>query len=157
MLITLLTNLFPASKLVLYLPDFTEKRQNSCMKMFIGYSYETIDGTAEAGSDYIGKKELLQFLPDELHKYIDIVIIDDNEWEPDETFFVKLWCDPQDTAVKIGKHSVTEITIINDDGNCRGFSTYLTLKVLSQDKRGYPNTCHGSHAAILLVELRLIT
>ena len=79
-------------------------------------SFETIDGTAEAGSDYIGKKELMQFKPDETHKYIDIVIIDDNEWEPDETFFVKLWSDPQDKTVGIGKHSVTEVTIINDDG-----------------------------------------
>ena len=80
------------------------------------HSYETIDGTAEAGSDYIAKKELLQFKPDETHKYVDIVIVDDNDWEPDETFFVKLWSDPQDTTVKIGKHSVTEVTIINDDG-----------------------------------------
>lgn len=77
--------------------------------------YETIDGTAEAGSDYIAKKELLQFKIGETHKYIDIVIIDDNEWEPDETFFVKLWSEPSDDSVKIGKHSITEVTIINDD------------------------------------------
>lgn len=84
--------------------------------MLSSLSYETIDGTAEAGSDYVGKKELLQFRAEETHKYIDIVIIDDNEWEPDETFFVKLWSDPHDDTVKIGKHSVTEVTIINDDG-----------------------------------------
>lgn len=84
-------------------------------KSAVTVHYETIDGTAEAGSDYIAKKELLQFKPDETHKYIDIVIVDDNDWEPDETFFVKLWSDPQDTTVKIGKHSVTEVTIINDD------------------------------------------
>eukprot|EP00794_Sanderia_malayensis_P009359 gene9359-10346_t len=77
--------------------------------------YETIDGTAEAGSDYIAKKELLQFTPGETHKYVDIVIIDDNAWEPDETFFVKLWSEPSDDGVKIGKHSIAEVTIINDD------------------------------------------
>lgn len=78
-------------------------------------TYETIDGTAEAGSDYIAKKETLTFQPQETHKYIEIIIIDDYEWEPDETFFVKLHSDPHDDAVEIGQHSIAEVTIINDD------------------------------------------
>ena len=50
-------------------------------------------------------------------KHITIEIIDDNEWEEDEVFFVKLSCyDPSDKQVQIGHKSITEVTIINDDG-----------------------------------------
>lgn len=79
--------------------------------------YETIDGTAEAGSDYIAKKGTITFDPKETSKQIEVVIIDDYEWEPDETFFIKLHSDVDDTpAVEIGPHSIAEVTIINDDG-----------------------------------------
>ena len=80
------------------------------------FSYETIDGTAEAGSDYIARKEALTFEANETTKYIEIDIIDDYEWEPDETFFVKLHSGSDDDTVEIGKHSIAEVTIINDDG-----------------------------------------
>ena len=52
-------------------------------------------------------------------KHFDIEIIDDNEWEPDEVFFVKLALDPSDVNTQIailGKIAIQEITIINDDG-----------------------------------------
>lgn len=84
---------------------------------FLSYSYETIDGTANADSDYIPKKDVMVFKPDETLKHIDITIIDDNEWEENEIFFVKLSpYDIKDNSVAVGKLSVTEVTIINDDG-----------------------------------------
>lgn len=76
--------------------------------------FETFDGTAEAGQDYIAKKGQLIFEPGETTKTIEIEIIDDYEWEPDETFFVKLNIDTKGTAI-IGKKSIIEVTIINDD------------------------------------------
>lgn len=79
--------------------------------------YETIDGTAEAGSDYVPKKGTITFEPNETHQHIEVVIIDDYEWEPDETFFVKLHADVEgETEVELGAHSIAEVTIINDDG-----------------------------------------
>ncbi len=45
---------------------------------------ETIDGTAEAEKDYIPVKTTMVFEKEETQKYLDIEIIDDNEWEPDE-------------------------------------------------------------------------
>lgn len=45
---------------------------------------ETIDGTAEAGSDYLALRQTLVFGIGETEKSIDISIIDDNQWEPDE-------------------------------------------------------------------------
>lgn len=59
----------------------------------------------------------MAFKPDETIKHITIEIIDDNEWEEDEVFFVKLSSyDPSDKRVQIGHQSITEVTIINDDG-----------------------------------------
>ncbi|XP_066291717.1 sodium/calcium exchanger 1-like isoform X2 [Branchiostoma lanceolatum] len=80
----------------------------------VPFRYETIDGTAEAGSDYIPQKDVLVFEPGESMKNIKIVIVDDNQWEADETFFVKLSVDPDSGAV-LGRKSINEITIINDD------------------------------------------
>ena len=44
--------------------------------------------------------------------------MDDNQWEPDEEFFVKLTLIPGEDSenVKLGKTCIMEITILNDDG-----------------------------------------
>ena len=44
--------------------------------------------------------------------------MDDNQWEPDEEFFVKLTLIPGEDSenVKLGKICIMEITILNDDG-----------------------------------------
>ena len=78
---------------------------------------ETIDGTAEAQKDYTPVKEILVFEKGETFKYIDIQIIDDNEWEPDEIFFVKLSLDSFNGSenVVIGQLAIQEVTIIDDD------------------------------------------
>ena len=78
--------------------------------------YETVDGTAEAGSDYVAKKGEVIFKPNVTTEHIVIEIIDDYIWEPDETFFVKIHADPNDTKVMVGNHCIAEVTIINDDG-----------------------------------------
>ncbi|KAK7113072.1 sodium/calcium exchanger 1-like [Littorina saxatilis] len=76
---------------------------------------ETIDGTAEAESDYIPYKETLVFEPGETSKNVDVKIVDDNEWEPDEVFFVKLAVLDDAEGVVIGKRAITQVTILNDD------------------------------------------
>ena len=45
-------------------------------------------------------------------------IVDDNQWELDEEFFVKLTLLPGDENLntRLGKTSIMEITILNDDG-----------------------------------------
>lgn len=102
---------------------------------------ETIDGTAEAVKDYIPVRQTVAFAPNEVLQHVDIAIVDDNEWEPDEVFFVKLSLDVDDEttksfqvlddettpmtvlgkrqplgAVVLGKRAIQEITILNDDG-----------------------------------------
>ena len=102
---------------------------------------ETIDGTAEAVKDYIPVRQTIAFAPNEVLQHVDIAIVDDNEWEPDEVFFVKLSLDVDDETVAqfhivddettqsavlgkraraekpvLGKRAIQEITILNDDG-----------------------------------------
>jgi len=100
---------------------------------------ETIDGTAEAVKDYIPVRQTVAFAPNEVLQHVDIAIVDDNEWEPDEVFFVKLSLDVDDDTVTtfqlvddetgqttvlgksdrcrtvLGKRAIQEITILNDD------------------------------------------
>lgn len=76
---------------------------------------ETIDGTAEAGSDYKPVKDVIKFAAKEQLKDFYVDIIDDDIWEPDEFFFVKLSLEPNQNAV-LGKTSINQVTIVNDDG-----------------------------------------
>ena len=49
--------------------------------------------------------------------------MDDNQWEPDEEFFLKLTLIPgrDSEEVRLGRTSIMEITILNDDGTiCSG-------------------------------------
>ena len=80
---------------------------------------ETIDGSATADEDYVPVKQALVFNPSQTYIEYVVEIIDDNVYEPDETFFVKLILEPNQDAT-IGKTSINMITIINDDGmqNC---------------------------------------
>ena len=134
---------------------------------------ETIDGSANEGEDYVAVNEILTFEPYETEKevgdistfsffpfllrgknlylQIGVTIVDDNQWEPDEEFFLKLtmlqvWASLElichhfvtivnfcllrlfwstwsmmlqghgNGEVKLGRTSIMEITILNDDG-----------------------------------------
>ena len=69
---------------------------------------ETIDGTAEAVKDYIPVRQTVAFAPNEVLQHVDIAIVDDNEWEPDEVFFVKLSLDVDDERM-------TSFQVVDDD------------------------------------------
>ena len=55
---------------------------------------------------------------------IGVTIVDDNQWEPDEEFFLKLtYIQAEDNGqLKLGRTSIMEITILNDDGKLIFFS-----------------------------------
>jgi solute carrier family 8 (sodium/calcium exchanger) len=78
---------------------------------------ETIDGSATEGDDYVKVDEILTFQPNETEKEIGITIVDDNQWEPDEEFFLKLNLVSNDDnkEVKLGRTSIMEVMILNDD------------------------------------------
>jgi solute carrier family 8 (sodium/calcium exchanger) len=73
--------------------------------------YYTVDGTADSPADFVETKGTLVFKDGEDEKVIEVPIVDDDGFEPDENFFVKL-CKPS-----VGKLLVesVEVTIIDDD------------------------------------------
>jgi solute carrier family 8 (sodium/calcium exchanger) len=89
----------------------------------LGFKYrvETIDGTAEAGSDYYKIDEIKTMAKNQTYMPLDVIIIDDNQWEPDETFFVKISSIDGQDNVKLGSNAICMVTIINDDGKCLEF------------------------------------
>ncbi|XP_064104848.1 sodium/calcium exchanger Calx-like isoform X13 [Macrobrachium nipponense] len=79
---------------------------------------ETIDGTATEEQDYMPINEVITFEPEESEKFVEVEIINDNQWEPDEEFFLKislLMSAEEREGVQLGRISIMEITILNDD------------------------------------------
>jgi solute carrier family 8 (sodium/calcium exchanger) len=73
----------------------------------------TIDGDAKAGEDYEGFDGIIEF-NGEYSKTFDVGIKDDDNWEPDEDFFVQLY-DVNTNAELVGHDTKTRVTIIDDD------------------------------------------
>jgi solute carrier family 8 (sodium/calcium exchanger) len=57
----------------------------------INIGVRTVDGTANATEDFIGFDKELNFEQRDLEKEIEVEIVDDDEWEPDEDFYVELY------------------------------------------------------------------
>ena len=74
----------------------------------------TIDAEALAGDDYEKVDTVLKFKQGESTLYIDVTINDDDNWEPDEDFFVQL-LDPNTGEELQGMDTRTRVTIIDDD------------------------------------------
>ncbi|GAB1604677.1 sodium/calcium exchanger 3-like [Argonauta hians] len=91
-------------------------KRTGCLDITATVWVETYDGTAESGSDYRPIKETVVFEPNEHSKEIQVEIIDDDVWEPDEFFYIKLYIDSDSTdRVVLGKIAINMVTIINDD------------------------------------------
>jgi glucose/arabinose dehydrogenase len=73
--------------------------------------YATADGTATAGSDYTATTGGLTFAPNDRTQTITVPIIGDTQFEPDETFFVRL-TNPTAATISVGEGTGT---IANDD------------------------------------------
>lgn len=83
-----------------------------------------MDGSAKVKEDYIAVDEILTFEPEEREKQVTVKIVDDKKWEPDEEFFLKLslFGTYDDDLVKLGRISVMEITILDDDSKLEIFT-----------------------------------
>ncbi|HXH40235.1 MAG TPA: Calx-beta domain-containing protein [Thermoanaerobaculia bacterium] len=73
--------------------------------------WQTQDGSATAGSDYIASSGELVFQPGDLTKTFAVAIIGDTNFEPDETFNIVI------TGADNATFSATPATctIVNDD------------------------------------------
>lgn len=77
-------------------------------------SVKSRDDTATGGEDYEVFDQVIAFKKDEKEQEIKIKIFDDDEWEPDEDFYVDLH-DAQSGDKLIGGDTSTRVTIIDDD------------------------------------------
>jgi uncharacterized repeat protein (TIGR01451 family) len=73
--------------------------------------YSTADGTAQAGSDYLGQSGTLTFSPGTVQREVSVIINEDTSPEANETFFVNLSNPRQATLAKMQATG----TILNDD------------------------------------------
>mmetsp|Transcript_41150 Transcript_41150/g.55906 ORF Transcript_41150/g.55906 Transcript_41150/m.55906 type:complete len:246 (+) Transcript_41150:1174-1911(+) len=74
----------------------------------------TVNGDAIAGEDYEAIDQIVEFNNNEPSKEVAVNIFDDDDWEPDEDFYLELY-DP-DTKQKLeGGDAKTTVRIIDDD------------------------------------------
>ncbi|XP_048507832.1 sodium/calcium exchanger 2 isoform X2 [Athalia rosae] len=75
--------------------------------------YCTEDGSAEAGSDYISARGTLTFAPGETRKTIQLSVIDDELFEEDEHFYIRLSNCTQ--PAMLVSPSLATVMILDDD------------------------------------------
>ncbi|MFK8051768.1 MAG: Calx-beta domain-containing protein [Woeseiaceae bacterium] len=89
----------------------------------VSFNYETTDGTAIAGEDYIANSGSSQILAGVTSTEIPVAILADTENEPDETYTVTL---TNVSANAVVQDATAMGTIVNDDGT-PGWQTPTTL------------------------------
>lgn len=70
--------------------EVTVARDGGDLNTMVLVDYKTEDGTANAGGDYFAAEGTLVFLPGETHKVFRLEVIDDDVFEEDEHFYVRL-------------------------------------------------------------------
>jgi solute carrier family 8 (sodium/calcium exchanger) len=83
------------------------------LSQLVTVDFETEDGSAEAGSDYIGKKGVLTFPPGVDEQRFRLEVIDDDVFEQDEHFYVRL-SNISDNAT-LCTPKVATVMILDDD------------------------------------------
>lgn len=74
----------------------------------------TVDGEACANDDYIPIDEEIKFKSGQTEAEAIVKILDDEDWEPDEDFYVELYDMGSKTRL-IGEDTRTRVTILDDD------------------------------------------
>jgi len=74
----------------------------------------TQDAEAKAGEDFEKVDTIVTFNQGEKQKFVEVIIKDDDDWEPDEDFHMQLYHATTDEEL-VGQDTKTRITIIDDD------------------------------------------
>lgn len=93
----------------------------------------TVNGTATAESDYVEVDTISYFGDGQKEQYVEVKIINDDTFEPDEDFYVELY-DPETNERLAGSDTRTIITIIDDDKPGKLGFTSRFLKIRGKDK-----------------------
>lgn len=108
----------------------------------------TVDGEAKEGDDYIKFNEVITFDKGMSEKSIKVGIIDDDDWEPDEDFYVELY-EPEGQERLEGEDTKCTVTIIDDDKPGVLSFENRTVKVVASDEKAIikvtrANGCDGT-------------
>ena len=78
---------------------------------------DTIAGSAYEGKDFVGIHDTFTFAPNQRDMEFEIEIVDADDWEPDEEFFLKisLPLNEGNTDIKLGMKNIMTVTILDDD------------------------------------------
>lgn len=107
-------------------------------------SFQTADGTATAGSDYIASQGDLTFAPGETTKTVAVQVQGDTQVEPDETFFVDL-SNPDGATLATARGegtienddatqstiSILDASVVEGDSGARGLAFSVTLSAVT--------------------------
>jgi uncharacterized repeat protein (TIGR01451 family) len=102
-------------------------------------SYNTGNGTATVGSDYVGGSGLVSFTPGQTTKTLTVPVNGDTATEPNETFVVNLFTPTNATISK----AVGTSTILNDDGG------QVPIQLMFEDAATEPNRLATLDALLL--------
>lgn len=109
----------------------TVSREGGDLNKTVYVDYRTEDGTANAGSDFVYAEGTLVFHSQEVHKQFPVTILDDEIFEEDEHFYVRLsnvrigdsdgmldsnsTPSPTDCKVQLSNPSLATVMILDDD------------------------------------------
>ncbi|HEY5838117.1 MAG TPA: SBBP repeat-containing protein [Pyrinomonadaceae bacterium] len=102
-------------------------------------SYNTGNGTATVGSDYVGGSGLVSFTPGQTTKTLTVPVNGDTATEANETFVVNLFTPTNATISK----AVGTSTILNDDGG------QVPIQLMFEDAATEPNRLATLDALLL--------
>lgn len=91
------------------------------ISIYTTVEYQTEDGSAEAGADYVGKKGVLSFPPGVDEQRFKIEVIDDDVFEQDEHFYVRL-SNPSEPALLVTPKVATVMILDDDHGGIFAFT-----------------------------------
>nr|XP_053639651.1 sodium/calcium exchanger 1-like isoform X3 [Cherax quadricarinatus] len=84
--------------------EVTVVREGGDLNTTVLVDYKTEDGTANAGGDYVAADGTLVFLPGETQKNFSLEVIDDEVFEEDEHFYIRL------SNMRLGSPDGTAVT-----------------------------------------------
>ncbi len=128
---------------------FIEVIVNNKSKTQCSIGVRTVDGEAKEGDDYGKVDEIINFEDGQETGSVSISIVDDEDWEPDEDFYVELY-DPHSRISLEGIDTKTTITIIDDDKpGILSFET-RSVKVIAKEGKAMIKVIrqHGSDGRI---------
>merc|ERR1719228_2547581 len=118
--------------------EVTIIREGGDMNTAVQVDYKTEDGTAASPGDYIEAVGTLTFGPGETQKMVTLEVLDDDVFEEDEHFYIRI----SNLRRKDGK-PFSEISVVGEDGSSKmqpsiqlGTPHMATIMILDDDHGG---------------------